>query len=65
MYMLHVYEISNLDNGIDGVLVSVFAASAVDPGFEPNRKSIKVKRIYDIHFMLSFYNINYSICTTC
>jgi hypothetical protein len=44
MYMLHVYEISNLDKGIGGVLVSVLASSAVDPGFAISLKQQSADR---------------------
>ena len=35
IYIMHLYEMSNLENRIDVVLISVLASSAVDGGFEP------------------------------
>ena len=35
IYILHLYEMSNPENRIDVVLISVLASSAVDGGFEP------------------------------
>jgi hypothetical protein len=41
MYILNLYEISNLENGIGGVLASVLATSAVDRGCEPRSGQTK------------------------
>ena len=41
IYILHLYEMSNLENPIDFVLISVLASSAVDAGFEPRSGQTK------------------------
>ena len=41
IYILHLYEMSNLGNRVGGVLVNVLASSTVDRGFEPRSGQTK------------------------